>query len=441
MKTKHLTHILTLTVLIVMSLLVILSCKKDKDDDTPPVTPSCSIVKPSDSATVQLGLKLRIEAEVAGLGGDVSVSFSIDTAQVSTTTEQPYDFLWDTGGWEPGPHRIVADAWNGTILLSDEITIIIIDTIIPLQPPVPVIAIIPKSGNTDTIFTFDASGSYDQEDMPGELLFRWDFDGDGDWDTEYTHQTSFPNKYAFPGTYHVKLEVMDTDGMTADTVKNLPVPPSPVANACSGIVTVPYGGKIYHTVPVGEQCWLRENLDIGEMIPAGELQDNDGLIEKYCYDDDPQNCEKYGGLYRWKEMMNHIPFQGAKGICPTGWHIPSDAEWKVLEGFADSGFGPDDPEWDKTGYRGSDAGKHLKSLLGWDDGGSGDNVHNFRVYPAGYWESGIHFTALGIRSMFWSSTRDSGFNAFSRAFGAEEDRVSRKLRWEEATFSVRCIKD
>jgi uncharacterized protein (TIGR02145 family) len=441
MKTKHLTHILTLTALTVMSLLVIFSCKKDKDDDTPPVIPSCSIVTPSDSATVQLGFKLRIEAEVAGLGGDISVSFSIDTAQVSTTMEQPYDFLWDTEGWEPGPHRIVADAWNGITLLSDEITIIIIDTIIPLQSPVPVIKIIPNSGNTDTIFTFDASGSYDQEDLLEELLFRWDFDGDGDWDTEYTHQVSFPNKYAFPGTYNVKLEVMDTDGMTADTVKKLPVPPSPVPNACSGIVTVPYGGKIYHTVPVGGQCWLRENLNIGEMIPAGELQDNDGQIEKYCYDDDPLNCEKYGGLYRWKEMMNYIPFQGAKGICPPGWHIPSDAEWKVLEGFADSQYGTGDPEWDKTGYRGSDAGKHLKSLLGWDDGDNGDNVHNFRVYPAGYWESGIHFTVAGKQARFWSSTRDSGFNAFSRAFGAEEDRVSRKLHWEEATFSVRCIKD
>ncbi len=64
------------------------------------------------------------------------------------------------------------------------------------------------------------------------------------------------------------------------------------------------------------------------MIPVAGAPTNDGVIEKYCYDDNPANCDEYGGLYNWNEMMMYEP--GGKGICPDGWHIPSDYEWENL---------------------------------------------------------------------------------------------------------------
>jgi len=421
---------------------VVNACKKENDSEDPaPVQKSCEIITPPDSSQVQIGAIISIEAVVSGFGQTVLLAFSIDSAQVFETSEMPYEFIWDTDGWLPGTYTLRADAFEDPIMASDEIAIILIDTIIPLQPPVPVINIIPEEGTTDTIFIFDASASYDQEDSLTDLLFRWDYEGDGEWDTEFSNNTALEHKYVHVGHYHVRLEAMDSDSMTADTVKSLVVSHSVNPDPCEGIISIPYGGKVYHTVPVGNQCWLRENLDIGVMLNSADPQSNNQMVEKYCYNDDSTNCEKYGGLYMWNEMMNYIPLQGGKGICPVGWHVPGDDEWKELEGTVDSQFGIGDPEWDKSSFRGYDAGKHLKSLLGWTSGGNGNNLYGFKALAAGYWESGFAFTGEGEEAHFWSSVHDSGNNADSRALQYDKDGISRTYQWEEAAFSVRCIKD
>ncbi|MCK5765032.1 MAG: hypothetical protein KAH26_03560 [Bacteroidales bacterium] len=439
MKNKYGHIILAFTLALIF---VFNACKKENDGEDPaPVQKSCEIVNPFDSSQVQIGEIISIEAVVSGFGQTVLLAFSIDSTQVFETGETPYEFSWDTDGWLPGTYMLRADAFEDPVIASDEITIILIDTIIPLQPPVPVINIIPEAGTTDTIFTFDASGSYDQEDSLTDLLFRWDYEGDGEWDTEFSNITALEHKYVHVGHYHVRLEAMDSDSMTADTVISLVVSHSVNPDPCEGIISIPYGGKVYHTVPVGNQCWLRENLDIGVMLNSADPQSNNQVIEKYCYNDDSTNCEKYGGLYMWNEMMNYIPLQGGKGICPVGWHVPGDDEWKELEGTVDTQFGVGDPEWDKSSFRGYDAGKHLKSLLGWASGGNGNNLYGFKALAAGYWESGFAFTGEGEETHFWSSMHDSGHNADSRALQYDKDGISRTYQWEEAAFSVRCIKD
>ena len=88
---------------------------------------------------------------------------------------------------------------------------------------------------------------------------------------------------------------------------------------CPGIPTVTYAGKTYNTVQIGSQCWLKENLDVGTMInstSSGYQQTNNSIIEKYCYDNNPANCETYGGLYEWPEAMQYSTTPGTKGICP-----------------------------------------------------------------------------------------------------------------------------
>lgn len=428
--------------LILAAIFVFYACKKDKDGDDPgPPQLVCEIITPSDSSEVQLGTILLIEANVAGFGQEVKVIFFIDSIQMLETSDIPYDFSWDTEGWLPGLHTIRALAYDALIWTEDDIIVILIDTIIPLQPPVPAFSISPEGGTTDTVFIFDASESYDQEDSPGDLLFRWDFEGDDEWDTEFSHDPAFEHKYVHVGHFYVKLEVMDMDNMVSDTVKSLVVNHSLNPDPCEGIVSIPHGGKVYHTVPVGDQCWLRENLDIGVMLNGGEAQTNNQLIEKYCYNNDTANCEKYGGLYQWKEMMNHFPIHGGKGICPPGWHIPGDDEWKELEGFADSQFEVGDPEWDENSFRGYDAGKHLKSLMGWVFGGNGNNLLGFNARAAGYWESGSSFVREGEETHFWNSSHDSGHNAGKRMLNYDRDEISRSYHWDEAAFSVRCIRN
>src|ERR1035437_1786144 len=79
--------------------------------------------------------------------------------------------------------------------------------------------------------------------------------------------------------------------------------PSSGLVTCSGLVA--YSGKIYSTIQIGTQCWLKENLDVGNMIHGIDTAKNNGIIEKYCYNDDPANCTTYGGLYQWNEAMQY----------------------------------------------------------------------------------------------------------------------------------------
>lgn len=150
---------------------------------------------------------------------------------------------------------------------------------------------------------------------------------------------------------------------------------------CPGMPTITYGGQVYNTVLIGEQCWLKENLNTGIMIYDNQIPQNNGEIEKWCYNDDPENCEVYGGLYNWDEAMQYDTVSGSQGICPSGWHIPTDEEYMILEGTVDSQYPVGDPEWTTTGPRGFDVGYNLKSAFGWNDDGNGCDLYGFRVVP------------------------------------------------------------
>jgi uncharacterized protein (TIGR02145 family) len=102
---------------------------------------------------------------------------------------------------------------------------------------------------------------------------------------------------------------------------------------CPGIPALFYDGQTYTTVQIANQCWLKENLNVGTMINTSSNQTNNGATEKYCYDDDATNCDVYGGLYQWSEMMQYYSAHGKQGICPTGWHVPTDNEFISLTNY------------------------------------------------------------------------------------------------------------
>ena len=87
-----------------------------------------------------------------------------------------------------------------------------------------------------------------------------------------------------------------------------------------------YNGQDYSTTQIDGQCWLAENLNIGNSITSDNKPSDDGVIEKYCYDDDDSNCSTYGGLYLWNEAMQYSNEEGSQGICPSGWHIPRETD-------------------------------------------------------------------------------------------------------------------
>jgi uncharacterized protein (TIGR02145 family) len=213
---------------------------------------------------------------------------------------------------------------------------------------------------------------------------------------------------------------------------------------CPGIPTVEYEGQIYNTIQIFSQCWLKENLNVGTIINGFIYQTNNDTIEKYCYDNDPANCATYGGLYQWNEAMQYVTTQGAQGICPAGWHIPTDEEWKVLEGTVDSQYPIGDPEWDENGYRGYNAGGNLKEtgITHWISPNTGStNESGFTGLPGGYRVNNGVFFNLGGLGDFWSSSQGSAYNAWNRSLSCYEAHVNRGNSYKDYGYSVRCLKD
>jgi uncharacterized protein (TIGR02145 family) len=209
---------------------------------------------------------------------------------------------------------------------------------------------------------------------------------------------------------------------------------------CPGTPTVDYEGQTYNTIQIFSQCWLKENLNVGTVINGEDDMTDNGTIEKYCYDDDEANCDQYGGLYQWNEMMQYTSQEGAQGICPPGWHLPTDEEWKVLEGAADSQYEIRDPEWDLNwAYRGYDAGTTLKASSGWYGNGNGSDQYGFSGLPGGYNNNGSFSLALSY-GIWWSSTEISSAGWY-RGLNFEYPGGYRTYLTKASGFSVRCLKD
>jgi uncharacterized protein (TIGR02145 family) len=202
---------------------------------------------------------------------------------------------------------------------------------------------------------------------------------------------------------------------------------------CPGIPSVLYEGQWYTTVQIGSQCLLKENLNVGIMIPGANEQSNNGVIEKYCYDDDEANCDVYGGLYQWNEMMQYGTTPGVRGICPDGWHLPIDDEWCILTQFIDPTV-----DCNMMGGTGMDAGTKMKSTSGWYGGGNGTNASGFTALPGGSHSNG--FNHLTYSTTFWSSS-ESDMIAWYWRLNYNYAMIFHMFEFKSNGFSVRCVKD
>ncbi len=184
---------------------------------------------------------------------------------------------------------------------------------------------------------------------------------------------------------------------------------------------------------------MAENLNIGTRINGSNNQTNNSTIEKYCYNNNTANCDTYGGLYQWDEMMQYVTTGGTQGICPTGWHLPTDAEWCTLENYVDAGT----VSCTATGWRGTDAGGNLKETgtTHWSSPNTGaTNSSGFTGLPGGYRSTSGTFCSLASYARLWSSS-EGGSGAWGRTLGCSNAQVHRGDADKSYGFSVRCVRD
>jgi uncharacterized protein (TIGR02145 family) len=187
------------------------------------------------------------------------------------------------------------------------------------------------------------------------------------------------------------------------------------------------------------------------MIPsANGDQTNNQVIEKYCQYDDPANCTTYGGLYQWAEAVQYQngasnstspnpAFTGnVRGICPTGWHLPSDAEYCTLTTFLDATVNCSTNSWS-----GTDVGDKMKSTSGlWTSSNTvATNSSGFSALPGGYRDTDGVFYDIGYFTNFWSSSESSSTNAFFRFLFYDYSNIGRDYGNKGYGFSARCTQD
>lgn len=215
-------------------------------------------------------------------------------------------------------------------------------------------------------------------------------------------------------------EIVGGDGANYPTLRNVSAPPPPPTTSCGEQVV--YAGKTYNTVKIGNQCWLKENLDVGTMIQITQNPSNNSAIEKYCYSNNSANCDTYGGLYQWNEAMAYAASAGAKGICPDGWHIPTLEEFQTLS---------------KTVGDNSYA---LKAKVPVDPDAT--NTSGFTGLFGGLYNPINNFAAMGYYLYMWSSSQKLiGFpNYIFMTYITSNVNLASSGSDKDA-FSIRCIKD
>ena len=204
-----------------------------------------------------------------------------------------------------------------------------------------------------------------------------------------------------------------------------------------GTMTDERDGKVYKTVKIGDQTWMAENLNYADSVKTPSLKG-----KNWCYNKEPKNCEVAGRLYSWAAAIDSVKLANdadnprdcgygkicgltgtVKGICPTGWHLPSQAKWSTLI----------------TAVGGQlTASKVLKSQSGWN----GTDAFGFAALPAGQRGNGSSFYNGDNSAYFWSSTEYAGGSAYGMILYNTNEYYELQKNYNKGYgFSVRCVKD
>ena len=210
-----------------------------------------------------------------------------------------------------------------------------------------------------------------------------------------------------------------------------------------------FDGNTYHTVQIGSQCWMKENLRTTHYADGTAIPTTSGSSSTtgYYYQYPNVNVVWYGLLYNWPAVMNgaepnnNYP-SGVQGICPMGWHVPSHSEWSVMLSFVGS-----IPRY-RCNNSAENIAKSLARNAGWNSYSGtcyvGNNVATnnatyFGAMPAGHRENNT-FYQIGNYTSFWCTAVNNNYAWYFRLV-KDYATVNRSYTDKSLGFSVRCVKD
>jgi len=186
-----------------------------------------------------------------------------------------------------------------------------------------------------------------------------------------------------------------------------------------------YDGNVYHTVTIGTQVWLKENLN------SVHYSDGVPVPGVVAYNNSDSMAAIYGLLYPWNDAMRNSTTPGSQGVCPDGWHIPTHAEWTVMDNFLGG--------WTVAGGKLKEAG--YDHWLPPNTGAT--NSSGFTALPAGEYDANQNmcFQFLGTAAVFWTSNQTSTVMARER-YLSHDDAKSNQCPWYKTMkYSIRCLRD
>jgi uncharacterized protein (TIGR02145 family) len=197
--------------------------------------------------------------------------------------------------------------------------------------------------------------------------------------------------------------------------KSIVVQPYP-SFTCGNSLVDTRDNKVYPTVQIGSQCWMSKNLDFGLTIASTIHQADNCIAEKYCYNGTVANCSQYGGLYQWDELMKFDDSPAGQGLCPPGWHVPTEPDWTSLMNY----------------YLGNGrAGRPLQDTI----------INGFKALRSGVFYLNSSWSFLDFATILWSSTSLGQSKAISHGMNLYNFSVSLYPASRGNAFGVRCLRD
>jgi|GEM_PF-1113490 len=296
------------------------------------------------------------------------------------------------------------------------------------NPPTARFTVTPTFGTVETVFTFDASTSSDDEEPTSSLQVRWDWESDGLWDTEFSTEKIAVRQYPTTGNKRITLEVKDSKGITHTKAVEISI--TDFTYETSTVADI--DGNVYKTVKIGDQWWMAENLKVthyrnGDSIPDGNqpISWTYLITGAYCsYNKNTTYIATYGLLYNWYAVND------SRNISPVGWHVASNSDWQTLVDHLGG--------VEVAGGKMKEAG-----TIHWVSPNAGaTNESGFTALAGGQCSTpyGLFFGG-GEWAFFWTSSESSGGANYWSLY-TDWSKVGASATSDKVCgFSVRCVKD